>query len=108
MNFIFGLQVNIEVFYKLILSFWLCITRHAQSTKNNKLVYLCSISRKAWGIDVDFLHAGKHKNLQQIDTITLMGMIKHFQSSQNSKLAMSLEYLKIEIRDEVVFFFACR
>ena len=57
--------------------------------------------------DVDFLHAGKHKKLLQIDTIILMGMIKHFQSSQNSKFAMSLEYLKIEVRDEVVFF-ACR
>ena len=57
--------------------------------------------------DVDFLHAGKHKKLLQIDTIILMGMIKHFQSSQNSKFAMSLEYFKIEVRDEVVFF-ACR
>ena len=34
MNFIFGMQINIEVFYKLILSFWMCITRHFQSTQN--------------------------------------------------------------------------
>ena len=31
----------------------------------------------------------------------LMGMVKHFQSSQNSKFAMSLQYLKEEVRDEI-------
>ena len=41
MNFIFSIQINIKVFYKLILPFWLCITWHAQSTQN-KFVYLCS------------------------------------------------------------------
>ena len=51
-----------------------------------------------------FLHAGKHENLLQIDNMTLMGMVKHFQSSQNSKFAMSL-YLKIEVRDEVFAMF---
>ena len=33
----------------------------------------------------------------------LMGMVKHFQSSQNSKFAMSLQYLKKEVRDEGYF-----
>ena len=32
-----------------------------------------------------------------------MGMVKHSQSSQNSKFAMSLQYLKKEVRDEVDF-----
>ena len=32
-----------------------------------------------------------------------MGMIKHSQSPQNSKFAMSLQYLKKEVRDEVDF-----
>ena len=30
------MQINIEVFYKLILSFWVCVARHAQSIQNNK------------------------------------------------------------------------
>ena len=30
-----------------------------------------------------------------------MGMIKHSQSSQNSKFAMSLQYLRKEVTDEV-------
>ena len=37
MTCIFGMQVNIEVFCKLILSFWVCIARHAQSTQNKKV-----------------------------------------------------------------------
>ena len=32
-----------------------------------------------------------------------MVMVKHSQSSQNSKFAMSLQYLKKELRDEVDF-----
>ena len=39
MNFIFGIQINIKVFYNLILSFWLCIARHDQSTQN-RFAYL--------------------------------------------------------------------
>ena len=35
-----------------------------------------------------------------------MGMGKHSQSSQNSKLPMSLQYLKKEVRDEVDFLHA--
>ena len=31
-----------------------------------------------------FLHAGKHDSLLQIGSMILMGMTKHFQSSQNS------------------------
>ena len=35
-----------------------------------------------------------------------MGMVKHSQSSQNSKFTMSLQYLKKEVRDEVDFLHA--
>ena len=50
---------------------------------------------------VDFLHADKHESLLQTDTIILMEMAKYSQSSQNSKFAISLQYLKKEVRDEV-------
>ena len=50
---------------------------------------------------VDFLHASKHKNLLQIDTMILIRMVKHSQSYENSKLTMSLQYFKIEVSDEV-------
>ena len=40
--------------------------------------------------EVDFLHTDKQKSLLQIDAMILMGMVKHSQSSQNSKFPMSL------------------
>ena len=49
------------------------------------------------------MYADKHESLLQIDTMILMGMVKYSQSSQNSKVAMSLQYLKKELRDEVDF-----
>ena len=52
---------------------------------------------------VDFLHADKRESLLQIDAIILLEMVKYFQSSQNSKFAVSLQYLKKEARDEVDF-----
>ena len=55
------------------------------------------------GDEVDLLHAGKHQSLQQVDINTLgikdsckvipsllMVMIKHSQSTQSNKFAMSL------------------
>ena len=44
-KFIFGVQINIEVFCKLILSFLVCATRHAKFTQNKKFAYLYNISR---------------------------------------------------------------
>ena len=34
MKFIFGMQINMEVFYMLILSFWVWLVRHTKSTQN--------------------------------------------------------------------------
>ena len=36
MKIILGMEINIEVFYKLILSYCVCVARHAQSTQNKK------------------------------------------------------------------------
>ena len=53
--------------------------------------------------EVDFLHADKHESLLQIDTMILMGIVKHFESYPNIKFTMPLQYLKKEVRDEVDF-----
>ena len=66
MNLIFGMQINIEVFYKLILSFWLCLTRHVPSSQN-KFAYLCSITRKAW----NWLPADDHAQSTQNNKFTI-------------------------------------
>ena len=53
MQFIFCMQINIEVFHKMILSFWVSGNRYAQSAQN-KLAYLCNIYTKAWWMRLNF------------------------------------------------------
>ena len=69
MKFIFGMQIN-RVFYKLTLSFWVCVTRHVKSTQNKKFAYLQYLHKSMWD-EVDFLPADKHKSFLQVDSITL-------------------------------------
>ena len=52
------------------------------------------------------LHADKCESLLQIDSMILMRMVKHSQSTQNSEFAMSLQYLKKEVKDEIDFLLA--
>ena len=64
--------------------------------------------------EVDFLHADECKNFLQVDSSTLgikvfykmmrsllMGMIYYSQSTQSNKFAISLQYLKKEVRNGV-------
>ena len=50
--------------------------------------------------EVNFLLAVKHESLLQTDS---MGMVKNFQSFQHTKFAMSLRYLKKEVKTEIDF-----
>ena len=84
----------------------MCVTRHAQITRNKKFAISLLYLKKEVNSKADFLHACRHESLQQIDTMILIGMVKHFQSLQNSRFAMSLHYLKKEVRDEVHFLYA--
>ena len=89
-------QINTNIFYKLIVSFWVCRARHAQSTLNDKspisLQYLKENVKGA----VDFLSANKHERFLQIDTIILN--VYYIKS-----LLFFLQYLKKEVNDEVDF-----
>ena len=67
-KFIFGMQRNIEIIYKLILPFWMCVSRHAQSTQNKKFAYLYNISTKNMFVVV-LLPADKYESFLQGDTI---------------------------------------
>ena len=53
------------------------------------------------GDEIDFLHPNKHESLLQIDTMTLIGIVKHSQSFQNSKVTMSSQSIKKEVRKGV-------
>ena len=39
-KFLFGMQINIKIFYKLIVSLWVYVARHAQSTQNKSVIFL--------------------------------------------------------------------
>ena len=54
MKFIFCLQINITVLYKLIVSLWVCIVRCAQSTQQNKLTVSLQYVRENIKNEVDF------------------------------------------------------
>ena len=69
--------------------------------------------------EVDFLYADKHQSFLQVDFKTLdikdfykvtlsllMGMIQHSQSAQSNNFAISLQYLKKEVRNGVLFLHA--
>ena len=60
--------------------------------------------------EVDFLHADKYQSFLQVDFYilsikvfyqvklsSLMGMIKHSQSTKSNKLAIAVQYLKNEV-----------
>ena len=143
MKLIFCLQINTKVFYKVIVSLWVCIARHAQKSQNSNcnifavsqgkregwnwffaskwtskfysnwcyhflyvwpsmpklpkiisLLFLCNISKKKWMMKLIFCVKISMKVSYELMLWFLMGMVKHSQSFQNSKLAISLRYLK--------------
>ena len=55
------------------MSFWLLMARNAQITQNNKFAISLQYPKKEVSGEVDILHADKHKNLLQSDTIILDG-----------------------------------
>ena len=54
MKFIFGIQINMEIFYKLILSFF----EHAQSTQNNKFAISLQYLKNDVSDEVDIFTSG--------------------------------------------------
>ena len=69
MKLIFCLQINKNVFYKMIVSLWVCGARQVQSTKKKKFkVSLLQYLKENMKNEVDFLPAQKHCSLSQVDT----------------------------------------
>ena len=87
----------------MILSFLVCVASNTQIIQNNMFAISLQYLKREVSDEVDFLHADKHESLILIDTMILMGMVKHSQSFQNTKCAMFLQYLQKEVRDEVDF-----
>ena len=107
MNFIFGMQISIEVFYKLILSFWLCITTNQKCPDYLNKVWISSqYLEKNMGYEIHFLPANKYKTFLQINSITF-----GVHSQTNSKYAKQKVYNIFVIsqgkRKGWRWFFAC-
>ena len=103
MKFFFGMQIKIEVFYKLILSLWVCETKHAQRNQNKNFSYLCNITRKACGMKLIFCMEINMKVFYKMIISLCLYVYKHAQSTQNNIFAISLQYLKENVKDEVDF-----
>ena len=54
---------------------------YAQIIQNKKFPIFLQYLKKEVNDKVDLLHAARHENLRQIDTMILMGMVKPFRSS---------------------------
>ena len=87
------------------------IVKHSQSFQNSKFAMFLQYIKKEVRGEVDFFLADKHQSFLQVDFNTLginvsyklipsllLGLIKHSQSTQSNKFAISLEYLKKEVR----------
>ena len=66
MNLIFCLWINVKDFFNLILSFKVCVARHAQINQIYKFVVSLQYLKKKLS-EVDFLHPDKHESFLQID-----------------------------------------
>ena len=58
-----------------MLSFWMGIGMHGQSTQNKKFVYLSTISPEKHGSEVDFLLVDKCESFQQFYNVSLSNIV---------------------------------
>ena len=103
MKFIFCMQTNIKVIYKIIVSLWVCVARHAQRTENNKFTRYSQYLKENVKDEVDFLSIDKCRRFLQSETIILHVCGQAWQNYQNNKFAISLRHVKKEMGDVVEF-----
>ena len=105
MKYVFGMQINIKVFYKLILSVWICVPRYSQSTQN-KFAYPCNIFRKMREMNLIFCLQINTKLFYKLIVSLRVCVVRHVQITQNNKFVISLQYFKENVKDEVEFLLA--
>ena len=89
MKCVFCIQINVKVLYKLIWSFWVYGTWHAQGSQNKKVAYLCNISSKAWEMKLIFCLQMNAKVFYKLIVSLWVCLARHAQSTQNNKLTIS-------------------
>ena len=91
--------ISITIIYKLILSFLMCVARHAWSAQNNSHAVFFQYLRTELSYIVDVLHADKGESFLQVDSIIFDGFD---QACPNylGKFLISLWNIKKEVRNE--------
>ena len=84
------------------LLFWVSVTRHAQSTQN-KFLYLCNISIKAWGMKLSFCLQINTKVFYKMVVSLWEWLARQAQSAINNQFTISLQYLKKNMKGVVGF-----
>ena len=92
------------------------MVKNSQSSLNSNFALSLKCLKQEVSDNVDFLNADKHQSYLQVDFNTmgiagrykviitlLMSMIKHSESTQSNKFAISLRYFKKEVSDRVYF-----
>ena len=97
----FCLQMNIKVFYKMIVSLWVCTARHAQSTQSNGFTISLQYVQENVKEKIDFLPADKRERCLQSDTIILGACSQARPYYPKNKFAMSLKSPKKVMGDAV-------
>ena len=104
-NVIFGMHINIEVYCKLILSFWVYVNRHAQLTQN-KFTYFCNISKNAWGMKLIFCLQFS-KGILRVDSMKL-SVCSQVCPKYSKQQLYNIFVVSQGNREEWSLFFACR
>ena len=68
------MQINIKVFYKLILLHLMGAARHFQSTQNSMYAISLQYLKPQISDEVNFLHVDKHQSFLKVDTIFFHGL----------------------------------
>ena len=90
LKYMFDMQINIKVSYKLMLSFWVCATSYAQSTQNEKFAYIFAVSPEKHEGEVDFFPSDEHKVFYKLIVSLWVCVARHAQSTQNNQFTISL------------------
>ena len=71
MKLIFCLQINAKVFNMSVVSLWVWVARHAQSTQNSKFAISLQHPKENVKVEADLLAIDKRQRFLHIDTIIL-------------------------------------
>ena len=96
MKLIFCLQINMKVSYIVVVSLWVCIARHVQSTQYKKFAIFLQYFKENMGDEFDFCQLINMK-------VSYMLIVSLWVCRAQSTQMTSLQYLKESVKDEVDF-----